>query len=686
MAGPWEKYQAPAASAAPPAASPTPEGPWSKYAGIDFSEADRGDEENPALSAALEQATANRNQRGSLLDSVGQGLTFGFGDEIGGVFSGVKNVLQGGGFKEGYDSGVARERGDLEAERRRHPVASTIAELAGALPTAALPMGGAARGVGLLSKIGRGALGGAEAGAIYGAGTADGDVGDRAAGAVEGAATGAAIGTVLPAATSAIRTVAKPVINAFRARINPAGYAAEKVTERVANQGRTVDQVAGRIDRAAQRGQNLTVADAGGDSVRDLARTATNVPGPARNRITAKVNIAQMSQGERLKTAIGDLFSDPNAYQATKESIIADRASAAKPYYDAAYRQPVPYTRQLEEALNTPAGKAGLAAARQNSLNRREPWAQWFASIDDAGNIIDKRRVPDTRALDEVKRVLDRMVEDAKAPADGSPFAKARATPKSIAIQTVRDDLVKFLDRENPAYAKARSVALDNIQADDALEFGRNALTTDARVVAKRMAGLTPAQRQLAQIGAAEALRAKIDKAGYTNNAVLRIFNSRDQLNGLKALFGGTENFNRFRSMIFNEARRTKTRAAVTGNSTTARQIADMNEAGQASEVVSAGKHIAHGNFVGGALAAVTAGLRRLGGLTPKVADEIGKMLMTGDPVKVRRIISQIKSIESAKITAEQRATAIRNVVTRFAASQAGSALGRQQSDLSVAR
>jgi hypothetical protein len=680
MAGPWEKYQAPASAAS------TPQGPWTKYAGVDFSEADRGEEGNPALSAAIERAAASRNQRGSLADSFFQGVTFGFGDELGGAFSGLRAMTEGRPFREGYDAGVARERGDLEAVRRRQPVASTLAELGGGLTTAAIPVGNATRGAGLLAKVGRGVLGGAAAGGVYGAGAADGDLGDRAAGAVEGAATGAAIGAALPVATTAVRTVAKPVINAVRARLNPAGFAAEKVAERVANQGRTTDEVAARIDRAAREGQRLTVADAGGDSVRDLARTAVNVPGPARNRITAKVNIAQLSQGARLKTAIGDLFADPNAYQATKEGIIADRAKAAAPYYKVAYAQPIPYTRRIEEVLSTPAGKAALAGARQNSLNRREPWAQWFASIDDVGNIISRERVPDTRALDEVQRTLRTMAEDARAQPDGSPFAKPRDTPKSIAIDSVRKDLLKEMDAANPSFAKARSVALDNIQADEALEFGRNALTTDARVVAKRMGGFNPAQRHLAQIGAAEALRAQIDKAGYTHNAVLRIFNSREQLNGLKALFGGTENFNRFRSMIFNEARRTKTRADVTGNSTTARQLADMHEAGQAAEVMTAGKHIARGDIIGGALNAVVSGLRRLGGLTPQVADEIGQLLMTSDTAKVRGIVAQIRSIEAARLTADQRASAIRGLVTRFAASQAGNALGRQQNDLAVAQ
>lgn len=652
----------------------------------DFSEASDTTNDRPALAGAAQQVADNQDQRGSLLDSVAQGLTFGFGDELAGLVGGVKAMTRGGNFGQGYNDEVARERADLEAERRRHPVASTLAELAGSLPSVALPVGEAAQGAGLLAKMGRAALGGAAYGGVYGAGASDSDLIDRAKAAAFGAAAGGVTGAALPVAAAVVRTVAKPVINAVAARIDPGGFAATKVAERIAAQGRTVDQVANRIDRARGQGQNISVAEAGGDSVRDLARTAVNIPGPARNRITAKVNIAQMSQGDRLKTAVADLFADPNAYQATKEGIIADRASAAQPYYRAAYARPIPYTNHLEEALNTPAGKAALAGAKQNSLNRREPWAQWFASIDDQGNIIDKRRVPDTRALDEVQRTLRGMVEDAKAQPDGSPFAKARATPKSIAIQSVRDDLLKEMDAANPAFAKARAVALDNIQADEALEFGRNALGTDSRVVAKTMAKYSDGQRQLARIGAAEALRAKIDKAGFTNNAVLRIFNSREQINGLKALFGNTEEFNRFRGMIFNEARKVKTRAAVTGNSTTARQLADMNDAGQMGDTVRTVGHLAAGNPLTAAAHAVVAGLRRLGGLTPQVADHIGRLVMTSDPSKVRGIVTAIRNIEQARLTADQRASAIRGVLTRFMADQEGRQLAQRPNSQLVAQ
>lgn len=618
--------------------------------------------------------------RSSILDPIMQGATLGFSDEIMGGLGGVISTAAGQGFEPGYQKLRDATRQSLDVYRQRNPGKALAGEVAGSLATAAIPVGGAvAEGANLGARILNGIKTGALFGGIYGAGSADGGVADRAAGATEGAIAGGMTGAVLPMAAAGARFIGKPVINAARARINPEGFAASKVAERLASQNRTADQAAGRIDKAAQSGQYMTLADVGGRDVQDLARTAVNVPGPARNRITTKVNIAQMTQGDRLKTAIRGLFADPNAYEATKDGIIAARASAAKPFYDAAYRQPVPFTRDLEGLLQTPAGKAALAAAKTNTANRREPWAQWFASIDQQGNLMDLRRVPDTRALDEVKRALDQMVEAAKAPADGSPFARARATPQSIAIQSVRDDLLKFLDANNPAYAKARSVALDNIQADSALEFGRNALNTDPRVVARQMAKYNDGQREMARIGAAEALRGKIDKAGYTHNAILRIFNSRQQINGLKALFGDPQAFGKFHSFVFNEARRSQTRSAVMGNSTTARQLLDARDAGELADVAEVAHNTAMWGVIPASLSALQKAVRRLGGLTPDVADNIGKLLMTSDPAKVRGILQTIRKIEASKATRAQQASAIRGALTRFLASAETGALTAQQ-------
>ncbi len=649
----------------------------------------------PDLKSALDVAAANRNPRGAAIDPALQGLTLGFSDELVGLIGGVSNAMHGKSFGEGYSKYSDAARANLENYHKRHPWLSTAAEVAGSLPTALVPMGTAARGATLLAKMGWGALAGAGVGGLYGAGAADDGVANRLVGAGAGAGTGALLGATVPAVTTAAKVVGKPIIDAALARFKPGAYAAQKIAERAAPRG-GVDAIANRIERAAQAGQNMSVVDVGGRGVQRLARTLANAPGGAGDRIAAKNNISAMAQGDRLKRAVSDVFDAPEgAYQAAKATVMDARSNAAKPFYDEAYATPIPYTFDLEKVLQTPAGKAGLAAAKQNSANRREPWAQWFASVDDAGNIIDKRRVPDTRALDEVQRVIRRMTEEAKAPADGSPFAKAKATPKSDAIGSVHRDLLNIMDEHNPAFAKARSVGMDNIQADEALEFGRNALNTDSRVIAQRMgdAGaygrdrvLSDGQKELARIGLAEAIRDKIDKAGMTHDALRKFFATTEQRARLRPFFSSQKDYFDFSRQMINEARKRKAIDMVRGNSTTAAQLADMADADQMGHVAQAGSEIAKGNFVKAGTQLLVRGIRRLGGLTPEVANRMATMLTTSDPMTVRAIIGTLKQIEASTQNATFRKARIRAFLTEMVAGQAGHLLAPQSNGQMVAQ
>lgn len=109
--------------------------------------------------------------------SIGQGVTFGFGDEI---EAGIRALGAGT-----YDEEVAKIRADLEKFRETNPVSAYGSEIAASLPTGlglgALALRAGVRGVG---KIG------AVEGALYGAGVGE-DAEDRAVSAAIGAPLGA---------------------------------------------------------------------------------------------------------------------------------------------------------------------------------------------------------------------------------------------------------------------------------------------------------------------------------------------------------------------------------------------------------------------------------------------------------------------------------------------------------------
>lgn len=125
------------------------------------------------------------------LQGVTQGLTFGFGDEIG---AGLSTMLEGG----SYTDNLEQERIARDGYRQANPVASYGAEI---LSSAAIPMGVAK------SPMDLARIGGAS-GALYGMGSSDGTISDR----IISGGVGGAIGTVAAPALGGVVNLAAPYV------------------------------------------------------------------------------------------------------------------------------------------------------------------------------------------------------------------------------------------------------------------------------------------------------------------------------------------------------------------------------------------------------------------------------------------------------------------------------------------
>lgn len=104
------------------------------------------------------------------------------------------------------DEELASVRAEMEQFRAENPTIAAVANVGGALMTAALPAGAVVRGGSLLSKAARGAGAGAAFSAASEFGAGEGGVEPRLERAAEGARSGAAIGAAIPFAG---RTIAE---------------------------------------------------------------------------------------------------------------------------------------------------------------------------------------------------------------------------------------------------------------------------------------------------------------------------------------------------------------------------------------------------------------------------------------------------------------------------------------------
>lgn len=154
------------------------------------------DERARAFDEYLLATNARSASKGeSLGGGTGQGLSFSWGDEI---VSKFESVVTG----RSYDDIVADRRQIMEAQRIANPGYFMAGEIAGAVPTIFVPVGGAAANA---ARAGRGAAGalrsggltGAGLGAVSGAGQDQGGFVDRLDGAAVGALTGGAAGAVM---------------------------------------------------------------------------------------------------------------------------------------------------------------------------------------------------------------------------------------------------------------------------------------------------------------------------------------------------------------------------------------------------------------------------------------------------------------------------------------------------------
>jgi hypothetical protein len=155
-------------------------------------------------------AKAPTSYAGNLARAVGQGVTFGFGDEL---EAGVRSLVG----DRSYDEEVADIRKSISQFRDTNPVAAYGSEIAGSIPTGFGLAGLALRG-GLKGAAKIGAL----EGSIYGAGEGEG---------VEGTATSTALGAGLGAAGGKIAEKAfegiAPLVGKFMKKTRGSGIEAK---------------------------------------------------------------------------------------------------------------------------------------------------------------------------------------------------------------------------------------------------------------------------------------------------------------------------------------------------------------------------------------------------------------------------------------------------------------------------
>lgn len=617
------------------------------------------------------EKTRAPSQRGTILDPlVGQGILMGFGDEMkAGVRAGARRLFGNSGrsYSELYDDELGGIRSDLEGYRERHPTASTVAEMAGAVATIPYAPGGAAtRGARLGERLLRGARTGAGYGAAYGFGSGEG-VEDRVTGALTGAAGGAVVGAAAPVAIEGVIQAGRgaAALNPLRGVVSREGAAARRVARDLSNDAGGPQNVPARlatVRRAQQQGFPSVVADAGGESTRALARSAANQSPEARAALQEVTQRRFEQQGDRTSAFLRSLVGESDSVVRQDQLRVAARQVNDSAYELARRAGDRPlWSPTLERLTSSPAVVEAMRNAGTRGQNRAVARGSGGfnagVTIDPSGIVTFQRgrngvpTYPNLEYWDVVRRELRDMRNAA---------SRQGRNEEAGAIGELAGHLNGELDRLVPSYQTARRGAAEFFGAEDALEAGQRFVTAslnngEARRAINRMSA---PERELFAEGYVSELINRIrgvrDRSAVLDQAFIDSSRAREQT--LIAL--GPQRARQVESFLRVEQILDVLRREVSGNSTTTRQLLESGLAGGASGGLAfVGPDATQGNYSVSAMVALAAAGTRYG-INRQIARRVGEMLASDDPQRFlqglnavarnRRLMDFVRSFHTA--------------------------------------
>lgn len=643
--------------------------------------APRPDVELSEAAKVVPEAPQDRYDPGALSTSTmagGDALMFGFGDEIQsalaapiemgiGAFTGEDaGKSMGQRVMDGYNRGLRKREDLMEYAAGRHPLASGIGTVAGSvaagagLAKAGLSAGAnaAARGSGLARVAGGSAVDGAAMGALTGAGTGSGTEG-RINGAVSGAIAGGVLGGAVPLAVTGLGAAAKPFIAPIAARVAPERYANQALGAALRRADMTPDAVAKQLEDAALDGQGVfTVADALGNAGQRMLSTVTRTPNDARQTAVEQLLGRQAGQGRRVSNALAEGFDAPDTAIQRTASLTTARDDAADVGYSAARSGATsvdvsPAIAAIDDVIQP--GKMGSAMRSQSNI--ADDSVEGVLSRARSLMTDGKSNLSDFNGVLRVKMDIDDMIGKA---------TRAGAGNQARNLMKVKTQLDAALSKASPAYAGARDAFSAGSRAIDAVEVGaqaaRRGRSEDVRAV---FDNLSDVEKAGFRVGYANEMIEKTQGAAVGVNKVRPLMT--DATAAEFPTIAAPGRGDQLARRIEREQRMFETQNQALGGSRTADNLADMEDmAGFDPAMIS---RLLNRDFIGAGLAAVTKAFNEAKGLPPRVIEQVGRALMTTDPVAAKRLLT-IANTKALSDAGRKRAAV--TVLRSIAATSAG--------------
>lgn len=402
-------------------------------------------------------------------------------------------------------------------------------------------------------------------------------------------------------------------------------------------------EAASRLQEKAGRqggtyGGDTRLMDIGGEKTRALARSAANISPEARQTLVDVIQPRYQSQSERAATFLQSLVGTRTA-TATREQLDRMAESVVSPAYKRVMelgRNGIPaevFSDLLRKSRNF------QNAVRRALIEMRERDASGRMDTTIAG--------PNGLTLetwDQVKRVLQDL--------EGELYRKGRSSQAANA-GAIRQELVDTLTAAFPAYAQARGISERVFDARNALEAGEKFVTSKLEndVARKAFNDMSPVEQELFRTGFISQFIAAVREAPYRKNIVEMLAESPAAKERIEMVLG-PERMKELEAFLRSERMMDWIRSAVQGNSTTARQLAELGLASSAGAL--AAGFDPHNWQIGLIVSVLTKiGLSRgLSAYDQQVARKIAEALTSRDPnvyLRGLRTLAQPKWISALK-------------------------------------
>jgi len=588
-----------------------------------------------------------------------QGGTLGFSDEIGAGIGAGFNALTGQG--EGFSEDFSRLQGEISGANQGAREQNPGTFLAGELASVVVPGGPAARVAGLggkalgklLPEAGRfaqGAAQGGTVGATFGAGATEGGLAERAQGAGIGLGLGLGLGAVTPGAVDLVAGAGRGIARTLGLG-NQTARGQQKFAEALMrdhtpdvrfDQG-AVQALERKLANIRQTKPQATLADVGGENTKNLLRAAANVASTGANKLNKFLDKRQFSQNERLERDLGKALGNPSEFATSVDDIIRQRGQAANEEFALALAVETPLTPQLRSVLERPVVKLVQRRAQQRLANEGQPIG------------LESR----TREIHLIKMELDDMIGAAKrAQATGN---KPQAGINARTLQIVKKDLLGAVN--NPSYKDALKNFAGASALKDAAEEGFDkALKLSTEQLGKTFRDLSSSERELFKLGAVRAIAGKMRTLDRMRDRTKNLFSNPDIEQRLRVLIPDQRTRRELQRSIQIERNFAETRRAIQGGSTTAKQLAQGQQAGEGVgfiEQTRIGKDIFTGNLSGIALALAKGASNRFSGLTSKTANAIMEAGMDTGSATSRALNRALAKAEKSPVRHKKIADAL---------------------------